>query len=306
MTSKPLPTDFISTSQVAIALKVSVSTIKRWVEDGVLPARKTAGGHRKLLLADVLEFARREHLPAGELYKLAGNVAAKRPPQLAELVDRLYRGLIAGDDQTVRATLQGAYWSGVSIDSLADDLIAPAMEKIGAGWEHGRLDVLHEHRATQLLIAALIELKAVLDTKSDKQRPTAVGGAIEGDQSELPTLLAQMTLLDAGWRAVNLGPNTPLASLSLAVKELRPRLVWLSVSHVEDEKRFLADYRALFKSAARADVPVVVGGRALTESVRASIPYTAFGDGIRHLAAFAHTLHPRAHRPRRGRPAQSP
>ncbi len=75
---------------------------------------------------------------------------------------------------------------------------------------------MEEHRASQLCAGALYELKALLEERSVKDRPPAVGGAPEGDESLLPTLLAQMILLDAGWQAVNLGPNTPFASFRKA------------------------------------------------------------------------------------------
>jgi methanogenic corrinoid protein MtbC1 len=201
-----------------------------------------------------------------------------------------------------RALLHGAFRRGVAIEDLADRAVAPAMERIGLDWERGRLDVLDEHRASEMCAATLYELKARLEERAGKNRPRAVGGAIEMDHSVLPTLLAQMVLLDAGWEAVNLGPHTPLASLARAIGDLRPALMWLSVSYLGDEAEFVREYRELYRSAERAGVPVAIGGRALGKSLRARIPYTAHGDGLRHLAAFARTLHRRPTQPRRGRP----
>jgi methanogenic corrinoid protein MtbC1 len=145
-------------------------------------------------------------------------------------------------------------------------------------------------------------LKEDLEARAEKNRPVAVGGAPEGDPYLLPTLLAQYVLLDAGWEAVNLGPNTPLASVAKAVKELRPRLLWISVSYLENREAFIEGYKDLYRVAERQGVAVAAGGQALQESLRSAIPYTTYGDGLSHLAAFARTLHPRPKRPRRGRP----
>jgi excisionase family DNA binding protein len=295
-------TTYVNTLQVAKALGLSVSTVKRWVDDGVLPAYKTAGGHRKLLLADVLELARRGDLPHADLSHLAGT--SRRIPQTAptEISAELYQALLVGDVVRARYLIQGAFRRGTSIENLADQIIGPVMTRIGQDWEVGRIDVMEEHRASQLLAAVLYELKAVLEERAGKNRPRAVGGAPENDHSVLPTLLAQMVLLDAGWDAVNLGPNSPFRSLSKAIKDLRPRLLWLSVCHPVAEEEFVRDYRELYKQAEKAGVAVAIGGRALIEGIRAKIPYTTYGDGLGHLAAFARTLHPKPSQPRRGRP----
>jgi excisionase family DNA binding protein len=296
---------YLSTAQVAEGLGIGVSTVKRWVEEGILPASKTAGGHRKLLLADVLEVARLNNLPARDLATLTEGARQKQRRDPSDLWKELHQALLKGDTIAVRAIIQGAYRKGLPIATVADDVIGPSMHRIGKDWETGSIDVMHEHRASQLCASVLFELKQVLETRARRQRPRAVGAAPEGDQSVLGTLLAQMVLLDNGWDAVNLGPNTPLKSLCLAVSELHPQLVWLSISHSVDIDSFRRDYVSLYRHTQAAGAAVVIGGRALSESIRAKLPYTAYGDGLTHLAAFAQSLHPRPRRPRRGRPPKT-
>lgn len=297
--------DYISTTQVAESLGVSVSTVKRWVEEGVLPAQKTAGGHRKLLWPDVVELARRNNLP------LAGPLFAKRPKSQGttrpadEFCDAFYECLIAGDLLGVRKIVHSAYDAGTSVENFADTIVRRAMHRVGSEWERGRLDVFDEHRATQTCLTAIYELRTVLESSARRARPVAVGGAIEGDYSELPSLLAQMVLLQAGWDAVNLGPNTPFQSFTRALTDLRPKLFWISFSHVADEKASRREYKTFFRAAESAGVPVMIGGQALTESLRSALPYTAYGDGLANLAGFARTLHQPARPPKRGRPPKA-
>jgi excisionase family DNA binding protein len=293
---------YLTTAQAAEALGVSVSTLKRWVDAGVLPANRTVGGHRKLLRAEVLVLARQGLVPPGDLASLSAASVRGKSPDLESLTSELLDSLLGGRGSEATAIIRRAFRSGVAIETLADRVIAPVMASVGREWETARIDVWHEHRGTQLCAAALYDLKDDLEARAERNRPVAVGGAAEGDPYLLPTLLAQLVLLDAGWEAVQLGPNTPLASLTEAVKTLRPRLAWLSVSHVEDTASFGSAYRDFYRTAERGRVAVAIGGRALRDDIRSKIPYTTYGDGLSHLAAFARTLHPRPNVPRRGRP----
>ena len=48
----------VSPKQLADAIQVSESSIKRWCDRGVIATVRTAGGHRRIPLTDVLRFVR--------------------------------------------------------------------------------------------------------------------------------------------------------------------------------------------------------------------------------------------------------
>jgi methanogenic corrinoid protein MtbC1 len=105
----------------------------------------------------------------------------------------------------------------------------------------------------------------------------------------LPTAMVELALRPQGWRAYSLGSRLPFATLATAIKDANPQIIWLSVSHIDDEQQFLAEYRA-FHEQVCAEVAVVVGGRALSESLRSQMGYAAFCDKLQHLEVFAETL----------------
>lgn len=305
-TQPPAPPRYLSTAQAAAALRVGVSTIKRWVDEGVLPAHRTAGGHRKLLHSEVLALAREGKLGNVDLGPLLLDTRSKRrgPLKVAELTAELQRAITEGTAELIQAMLLRAYQAGMPLEALADQVIAPVMERLGHDWETRQIDVWQEHRGTQICTAALYELFGHIAPRTEQQRPLAVGAGPEGDPYHLALLLAQLALIDAGWRVVNLGPNTPFASLTHAVHHLRPRLVWISASHLPNPERFVREYAMFQQAASGQGAALAVGGAALGTEIRKRLNYTMHGDGLTQLVQFARTLHPRPRPPRRGRPSK--
>ena len=295
---------YVSTQQVAEALGVSVTTIKRWVDQGILPAQRTVGGHRKLPLGEILRLVRQGVLPQPNLSVLLGYSIESTSSDTEQLARQVRQAGMRLDGPLLRTLLRGAYSQGVSMAQLADEVIVPLMHAVGHGWANGTLDVMQEHRITQEVAAVLYELRELLRPSSDRHRPCAVGGAPEHDHYLLPTLLAQLTLFDCGWNAVNLGPHTPVSAFQAAVVELSPRLVWLSATHLVDPDAFLKEFNQQAREWQKRGIVIAVGGQALTPEIRSRLVYTSYGDGFQQLAALVQSLEPPPGIPRRGRPPQ--
>jgi len=62
MTNKPQTPheEFITTREAARLLGVGLSTVQGWVEAGILPAWKTAGGHRRIPVASIEDLRRKQ------------------------------------------------------------------------------------------------------------------------------------------------------------------------------------------------------------------------------------------------------
>lgn len=281
---------YLKTRQVADALGVSVSSIKRWVDAGVIEATRTMGRHRLVLLSSALSFARRENFPVEELLSLAGSV---QPSVIDErLCELLIESLKAGRAGEAASLIASAHRAGGGAVALADRVIRPVMERVGHGWMIGTWDVYHEHQATQAVSAAVGDLIAKARRPDDSKRPLALTSATEGDPYTLPGLLGELVLREAGWDVRNLGGNLPLRSLAAAARDYRPGLIFMSAGWIADRAGFLRDYAYFYEAATLVGAAVILGGRALDPDLRSRLVYASFGDRMVHLAEFARRVMP--------------
>jgi methanogenic corrinoid protein MtbC1 len=281
--------ELLTPKQVSRAIDVSESSVKRWCDKGVIPTRYTAGGHRRIAISSLMEFLREGS------YHLAHPEALGLPPTsgkttrvIGRALGQLTDALLNGDESRCRQIAVDLYLAEHSISVICDEVFAAAFREIGDRWACGEAEVYQERRGCEIATRVLHELRILLAPPTSDS-PLAIGGAAEGDQYSLGTTMAELVLRDARWNANSLGDNLPFESLSAAIRENRPKLFWLSCSHIADEAEFLRGYQELYDEFSM-DVAFVVGGYALTEEVRQQMKFSAYCDTMQHLEGFAQTL----------------
>jgi excisionase family DNA binding protein len=273
---------YLGTRETAQLLDVGESTVKRWVDQGVLPAARTLGKHRKILLADLERVARDRNLPRP--------AERLRPaPDAGVLAEELFQALAKGDPMAAHAVLRRAHDGGFRVARIGDELVCPAMGRLGHGWDTGDLDVYEEHRGTQACLFALQALRLRLPAPPEGA-PLAVGGGPEGDHYVLANLVVELALREEGWAVQNIGPNAPFASLARVVREQRPRLAWLSCSFLPDPEAFLAGCRLLADETRAVGATLAIGGRAICDRVRPLLSERGFCSSLAALVELALTL----------------
>jgi excisionase family DNA binding protein len=280
----------VTPKQVAQAINVSESSLKRWCDQGLLTALRTAGGHRRLAIDDVVQFLRESGHPLvrPELLGLPSTVG-QGATVVARARDQVRDALLAGDEDQCRRIVFDLYVSGKTACEICDLVLAQAFHDIGDRWECGEIFVYRERRGCEIALNALHDLRQAIRIPP-ADAPIAIGGTLEHDPYRLPTTMIEIALREAGWRASSYGTLLPAATLGEAVRENRPQLLWLSVSSIESVPRFLDEYAKLQETAAELGSAVAVGGRALTEGIRQQMVYSAYCDTLRHLVTFVATL----------------
>jgi excisionase family DNA binding protein len=267
----------LSPRDLADALGVSESSLKRWVDAGKIAAFRTEGGHRRILVAEAVRFIRESGTPVARPDLLGLPEVAT--PQRAATTTELLPFLLEGDVTGARAFLLTRYLAGSSIAELADGPIRVAMHALGELWRHEESGIFVEHRGTDTCLQAISYLRHMIDAPANA--PLAIGAGPEDDPYMIPPVLAAMVTTVAGFRTVNLGPDTPLAALQAAVAHHRPRLVWISASSPLNPSRA----RSIVRWLATLDTLTIVGGR--HGSILADAPNVHYLDTMTDLASAA-------------------
>ena len=83
--------------------------------------------------------------------------------------------------------------------------------------------------------------------------------------------MCELVLLELGWRARFLGTQLPCETLESAIEDMKPDMLWLSVSSVGDSEAFIEANARLYSMCMKNHCAMVAGGSALTDELRPRI-----------------------------------
>lgn len=274
----------ITTKEAARICQVHASTVKRWCDAAQLACQLTVGGHRRIILGDLVDFARGEGIVTSlrdfgsELDKVwrASTLAANG--QFDAIVDCWFRWLMAEQAVLLGPSLALLLDRGLDLALVLDQGIGRLMQGVGAAWEEGRIRIGDEHRASEHVMDALHSLRAGLAGRrvfSAGPRRAIVGSA-EGDPHHLGAFMVRLILEERGLAVSYLGANVPGEEFAMQQKRGAADLVCASFS----ASRVPDDAVRLVRGLAQAYEPeqpyhLLLGGAALVDRTIA-FPYRPF------------------------------
>jgi excisionase family DNA binding protein len=234
------PALLLTTTEVGELLDVHPSTVKRWCNEEDLPFAKTDGGHRRIHLRDALDLAASRGIPTflAPFAPYEGHVWSALQGLLNE--GDVYRAvslclgwLTSGSTERVGTliTMLGQR-EDIPLTLVIDGVIQGFMAEVGDGWRSGRIRVADEHIASQVIIEALLGLRAPEGSQSGETpvQATAVVGSMEGDLHHIGSLCVRVLLERAGWRVAYLGPDVPVEEFAAVQTSASASLVCVSFS----------------------------------------------------------------------------
>ena len=257
-------TDVLSTRQVATLLGVGEATVKRWADAGEIDCFRTPGGHRKFRLRDVNGFVqKRQFEPAGVL---PDGVPPGADVPGEQAIERFKTAALRGAAAPLVAQLAAMRLRGFDLATLFDEVVTPALHRIGLEWEKRRLSVADEHIASQAILDAIARSQPLAEPPGEPVRPdrgTAIVAAVAGEQHDIAARMAACLLRARGFEVLAPLAQTPAHDLADLVLRSRASLVVLSStveSNIEEQVRMAV------AAAVQTGGRVVVGGPAMLKA----------------------------------------
>ncbi len=201
---------------------------------------------------------------------LAALLEADAPPLEAEAVardaelpvaERLRRRIVEGRAAGMAADLDEALRDADPL-AIINGVLLEGMQEVGRLFGSGRLQLPFVLKSAETMKAAVGHLEPHMERSASTSRGGFVIATVKGDVHDIGKNLVDIILTNNGFRVDNLGIRIPVEQIIEVVRREQPLAVGMSGLLVKSTVVMKENLEAM--AAAGLDLPVVLGGAALT------------------------------------------
>ncbi|HSL17503.1 MAG TPA: methionine synthase [Methylomirabilota bacterium] len=198
------------------------------------------------------------------------------------LDERLARFIIEGTREGLTADLDLKLAEGAAPLDIINGPLMAGMTEVGRLFNANQLIVAEVLQSAESMKAAVSHLEAHMDEADTASRGLVVLATVKGDVHDIGKNLVEILLANNGFEVVDLGIKVPPERLVAACREHRPDAVGLSGLLVKSAHQMVVTAEDL--RAAGIEVPVLVGGAALSAGFTRSRIAPAYGGPVIYCA----------------------
>jgi 5-methyltetrahydrofolate--homocysteine methyltransferase len=205
--------------------------------------------------------------------KLADATVKKR----AETVEgRLKDRIVDGDRKGLTADLDEAMAKLPPLE-IINNVLLDGMKVVGELFGAGKMQLPFVLQSAETMKAAVAYLEPHMERTEGQEKGTIVLATVKGDVHDIGKNLVDIILTNNGYRVVNLGIKVPLADMLTAVRENRAHAIGMSGLLVKSTVVMRENLEEM--SRQNLDIPVLLGGAALTRTYVEDACVAAYGSG---------------------------
>jgi len=168
-------------------------------------------------------------------YHAAGPLPETMPQGADELgeaaIAHFQETALRGDAPSLVAQLAGLRLRGFALAELFDEVVTPALYRIGEKWAQAKLSVAEEHVAAQAVVDAVARAQPLAEPPGEPVRPdrgTAIVAAVAGELHDIAARMGACLLRAQGFEVLAPLAQTPAHDLADLILRSRASLVALS------------------------------------------------------------------------------
>ena len=210
------------------------------------------------------------------LFEGRGAEATKTPERAADVETRLKNRIIDGDRQGLEADLDEALRKIAPLDIVNKHLL-DGMKVVGELFGAGKMQLPFVLQSAETMKAAVAYLEPHMDKAEGREKGTIVLATVRGDVHDIGKNLVDIILTNNGYKVVNLGIKQPIENILAAAREHEADAIGMSGLLVKSTVVMRENLEHL--SQAAVDLPVMLGGAALTRGYVEADCARAYGCG---------------------------